>query len=106
MVIPFGFFECYIVSPTYNVHVPTLYMVFTSAIEIALFAHVSVYLWNVTCLTDFLVFLLQDLTNLYEQYRSIEPWLQRTDENVSDENRTEYYQSVDDRKKLVRLICS
>ena len=49
---------------------------------------------------------MQDLTNLYEQYRSIEPWLQRTDENASDENRREYYQSVDDRKKLVRLICS
>jgi succinate dehydrogenase (ubiquinone) iron-sulfur subunit len=40
--------------------------------------------------------LVPDLTNLYEQYHSIEPWLKRTDETESEE----YYQSIDDRKKL------
>ncbi|CAI8005408.1 Succinate dehydrogenase [ubiquinone] iron-sulfur subunit, mitochondrial [Geodia barretti] len=40
--------------------------------------------------------LVPDLTNLYEQYCSIEPWLKRTDETESEE----YYQSIDDRKKL------
>lgn len=44
--------------------------------------------------------LVPDLTNLYEQYRCIEPWLQRTNDSVSEETRREYYQSVDDRKKL------
>lgn len=44
--------------------------------------------------------LVPDLTNIYEQYRSVEPWLQRNDENTTVENRREYYQSVEDRKKL------
>lgn len=40
----------------------------------------------------------QDLSNLYDQYRSIEPWLQRKDKSLSDK---ELYQSIEDRKKLV-----
>ena len=45
-----------------------------------------------------LLFSLQDLSNLYDQYRSIQPWLQRKEETQSDK---ELYQSVEDRKKLV-----
>ena len=44
------------------------------------------------------LFSLQDLSNLYDQYRSIQPWLQRKEETQSDK---ELYQSVEDRKKLV-----
>jgi len=40
----------------------------------------------------------QDLSNLYDQYRSIEPWLQRKEKSLSDK---ELYQSIEDRKKLV-----
>lgn len=43
--------------------------------------------------------LFQDLNNLYDQYCSIEPWLQRKDGLEKDGR--EHYQSVDDRKKLV-----
>ena len=46
-------------------------------------------------------FSLQDLSNLYDQYRSIQPWLQRKEETQSDK---ELYQSVEDRKKLVSHI--
>ena len=42
---------------------------------------------------------LQDLTNLYDQYRSIEPWLQR--KNGLEKDGREHFQSVEDRKKLV-----
>jgi hypothetical protein len=42
----------------------------------------------------------QDLTNLYDQYESIEPWLQRKDGLEKDGK--EHFQSVEDRKKLVR----
>ena len=43
--------------------------------------------------------IFQDLNNLYDQYKSIEPWLQRKDETGAGK---EYYQSIEDRKKLVR----
>jgi len=39
----------------------------------------------------------QDLSNLYDQYRSIEPWLQRKEKSLSDR---ELFQSIEDRKKL------
>lgn len=41
--------------------------------------------------------LVPDLNNLYDQYKSIEPWLQRKDETGAGK---EYYQSIEDRKKL------
>jgi succinate dehydrogenase (ubiquinone) iron-sulfur subunit len=40
--------------------------------------------------------LVPDLTNLYEQYCSIEPWLQRTERSETKE----FYQSMDERKQL------
>ena len=43
--------------------------------------------------------LVPDMNNFYEQYRSIQPWLQRTDAKGREK---EFLQSVDDRKKLVR----
>ncbi|XP_012228223.1 succinate dehydrogenase [ubiquinone] iron-sulfur subunit, mitochondrial [Linepithema humile] len=42
--------------------------------------------------------LVPDLTNFYDQYRSIQPWLQRKD--VKETGNQQYLQSVEDRKKL------
>ncbi|XP_954510.1 succinate dehydrogenase [ubiquinone] iron-sulfur protein, putative [Theileria annulata] len=41
--------------------------------------------------------LVPDLTNFYEQYRSVEPWLKRKTPKEGDK---EYYQSKEDRQKL------
>lgn len=43
--------------------------------------------------------LVPDLTNFYDQYKSIQPWLQRGDRKEA--GKKQYLQSVDDRKKLV-----
>ena len=43
--------------------------------------------------------LVPDLTNFYNQYKSIQPWLQRGDGKKAGS--TQYLQSVEDRKKLV-----
>ncbi|CAB3367629.1 Hypothetical predicted protein [Cloeon dipterum] len=42
--------------------------------------------------------LVPDMNNFYEQYRSIQPWLQRKDE--SRKGSQQYLQSVEDRQKL------
>lgn len=42
--------------------------------------------------------LVPDLNNFYNQYRSIQPWLQRSD--VKETGSQQYLQSVEDRKKL------
>lgn len=42
--------------------------------------------------------LVPDLTNFYNQYKSIEPWLKRN--VMKGENETEYYQNKDDRELL------
>uniref|UniRef100_F2WQ33 Succinate dehydrogenase [ubiquinone] iron-sulfur subunit, mitochondrial n=1 Tax=Karlodinium veneficum TaxID=407301 RepID=F2WQ33_KARVE len=42
--------------------------------------------------------LVPDLTNFYNQYKSIEPWLKRKEEKQAGEK--EYYQSHEDRLKL------
>jgi len=42
--------------------------------------------------------LIPDLTNFYNQYKSIEPWLKRKD--VKPEGMMEYYQSKEDRQLL------
>ncbi|CAO2814444.1 unnamed protein product [Amaranthus hypochondriacus] len=42
--------------------------------------------------------LVVDMTNFYNQYKSIEPWLKR--KNPAPEKGKEYYQSKEDRKKL------
>ncbi|XP_063233146.1 succinate dehydrogenase [ubiquinone] iron-sulfur subunit, mitochondrial [Bacillus rossius redtenbacheri] len=42
--------------------------------------------------------LVPDMTNFYNQYRAIQPWLQRREEPASGQQ--QYLQSVDDRKKL------
>ncbi|KAL5486414.1 hypothetical protein EMCRGX_G018886 [Ephydatia muelleri] len=42
--------------------------------------------------------LVPDMSNFYDQYKSIEPYLQRKDE--SQAGKEEYYQSIEDRKKL------
>ncbi|XP_066157162.1 uncharacterized protein SdhB [Euwallacea fornicatus] len=46
--------------------------------------------------------LVPDLTNFYNQYKSIEPWLQRSDTGKSSKSREvqQYLQSIDDRAKL------
>ncbi|KAL6263518.1 hypothetical protein P5V15_006308 [Pogonomyrmex californicus] len=43
--------------------------------------------------------LVPDLSNFYDQYRSIQPWLQRKDTGKQTGNK-QYLQSVEDRKKL------
>jgi succinate dehydrogenase (ubiquinone) iron-sulfur subunit len=47
--------------------------------------------------------LVPDMNNFYTQYQSIQPWLQRKDENRSGSQ--QYLQSVDDRKKLASLTA-
>ncbi|XP_056647659.1 uncharacterized protein LOC130900703 [Diorhabda carinulata] len=42
--------------------------------------------------------LIPDMNNFYKQYKSIEPWLQRSD--LDSNKSTEYLQSVGDRQKL------
>lgn len=42
--------------------------------------------------------LVPDMNNFYNQYRSIQPWLQRKNEPAS--GTAQYLQSIDDRKKL------
>jgi succinate dehydrogenase (ubiquinone) iron-sulfur subunit len=43
--------------------------------------------------------LVPDMTNFYNQYRSIQPWLQRKSE-TEDKGNAQYLQHVDDRAKL------
>jgi succinate dehydrogenase (ubiquinone) iron-sulfur subunit len=44
--------------------------------------------------------LVPDMNNFYEQYRSIQPWLQREDEKSMKHGEQQILQSVDDRAKL------
>lgn len=46
--------------------------------------------------------LVPDLNNFYNQYRSIQPWLQRND--AKETGSQQYLQSVEDRKKLVSIV--
>lgn len=43
--------------------------------------------------------LYQDMSNFYAQYKSIEPYLKKKDE--TQEGKDQYFQSVEDRQKLV-----
>lgn len=45
--------------------------------------------------------LVPDLNNFYDQYRSIQPWLQHKDTKKAENQ--QYLQSVEDRKKLVSV---
>lgn len=42
---------------------------------------------------------LQDMSNFYAQYKSIEPYLKKKDD--SKEGKEQYLQTVEDRQKLV-----
>uniref|UniRef100_U5EQE4 Succinate dehydrogenase [ubiquinone] iron-sulfur subunit, mitochondrial n=1 Tax=Corethrella appendiculata TaxID=1370023 RepID=U5EQE4_9DIPT len=44
--------------------------------------------------------LVPDMNNFYNQYRSIQPWLQRKNEAKETKGGAQYLQSVDDRAKL------
>jgi len=44
--------------------------------------------------------LVPDMNNFYQQYKSIQPWLQREDENKMGHGEQQILQSVDDRAKL------
>ncbi len=46
--------------------------------------------------------LVPDMTNFYDQYRSIQPWLQRSDEAKLGDGTKQLLQSTEDRAKLVR----
>merc|ERR1712107_388238 len=43
--------------------------------------------------------LVPDMNNFYQQYRSIQPWLQREDESSRKHGEQQILQSVDDRAK-------
>ena len=45
----------------------------------------------------------QDMTNFYEQYRSIEPYLKKKTE--VEYGKEQYLQSIEDRKKLVIMAA-
>lgn len=45
----------------------------------------------------------QDMTNFYEQYRSIEPYLKKKTE--VEYGKEQYLQSIEDRKKLVIIAA-
>lgn len=45
--------------------------------------------------------LVPDLNNFYNQYSSIQPWLQRKD--AKETGKQQYLQSIEDRKKLVSV---
>lgn len=44
--------------------------------------------------------LVPDMSNFYEQYRSIEPWLQKQDQTAETGSRKQNLQGIEDRKKL------
>ncbi|XP_055628833.1 succinate dehydrogenase [ubiquinone] iron-sulfur subunit, mitochondrial [Toxorhynchites rutilus septentrionalis] len=44
--------------------------------------------------------LVPDMNNFYNQYKSIQPWLQRKNESTEKKGDAQYLQSVDDRAKL------
>lgn len=46
--------------------------------------------------------LVPDMNNFYNQYKSIQPWLQR--KNEPESGTAQYLQSIDDRKKLVGFV--
>lgn len=46
--------------------------------------------------------LVPDMSNFYAQYKSIQPWLQRSDNDKPGS--AQLLQSVKDREKLVRII--
>ena len=45
--------------------------------------------------------LVPDMNNFYQQYKSIQPWLQRNDENTLGVGDKQLLQSAKDREKLV-----
>lgn len=53
--------------------------------------------WSGFC--DRVLFWLQDMSNFYAQYKSIEPYLKKKDE--TNEGKEQYHQTVEDRQKLV-----
>lgn len=44
--------------------------------------------------------LVPDMNNFYQQYKNIQPWLQRNNEAGEKKGRAQYLQSVEDRSKL------
>lgn len=56
------------------------------------------------CVKTLLFVSPQDMSNFYAQYKSIEPYLKKKDE--SQEGKEQYFQSVEDRQKLVMKMFS
>ena len=50
--------------------------------------------------------LVPDMNHFYDQYRSVQPWLQRTDEDKLGSGDKQLLQSTGDRQKLVSFIHS
>ena len=50
--------------------------------------------------------LVPDMNNFYQQYKSIQPWLQRDDESQLGSGEKQLLQTTEDRAKLVsRTVC-
>ena len=50
--------------------------------------------------------LVPDMNNFYQQYKSIQPWLQRDDESQLGSGEKQLLQTTEDRAKLVsRTYC-
>ena len=48
--------------------------------------------------------LVPDMNNFYQQYKSIQPWLQRKDESKLGSGEKQLLQSSSDREKLVSTV--
>ena len=48
--------------------------------------------------------LVPDMNNFYKQYKDIQPWLQRNDEDQLGSGEKQLLQSTEDRSKLVSSI--
>ena len=64
----------------------------------------SIYfiLMNINLLN--LCIFFQDMNNFYAQYKEIEPYLKKKDLKEEDIGKTSYFQSPEDRAKLVSLF--
>ena len=50
------------------------------------------------------MFIFKDMNNFYAQYKSIEPYLQKKGMQEDDVGKEAFYQSPDDRAKLVGIV--
>ena len=66
-------------------------------VPVRMYMYVYLFVFIIFC-----VYLLQDMSHFYDQYKSIEPYLKRKDE--TEIGQKQYLQSIADRDKLVSII--